>query len=146
MLNKKRNILIIEDNQGHAKLIIRLLKTHFDLNKIIHIDNGEDALTYLLKKGKIYNKEKTIVPDIILLDLRIPKIDGLELLKKIKTHKELLHIPVIVLSTSESEKDIKKAYNNYANSYLTKPIDFEEFSKLIYNFGNYWFNYSKNPV
>ena len=142
MNKKKHTILLIEDDPGHAKLIINNLKNFSPINKIIHVSDGEEALNYLFNKNNSTEKENTIYPNIILLDLRLPKIDGLEVLRIIKEDKVLYKIPVIVLSTSDMENDIKKAYEYNANSYLVKPINFNKFMELLKDLSIYWLSWN----
>jgi len=131
------NILLVEDNPDHAKLVLRNFQNFKIANKITHLDDGELAINYLkIKENK---------PNLVLLDLRLPKIDGLEVLKFIKTNTELAEIPVIVLTTSEAESDIARAYRFNANSYLVKPVDFIKFSELMTTLGYYWICWNKNP-
>lgn len=125
------DVLLVEDNQDHAGLIIRGLQRHDITESVHHVKDGKAALDYLAEcDGKL--------PHVILLDLRLPKIDGLEVLREIKTSERLRLIPVVILTTSESEADIAKAYNGYVNSYLVKPIDFDLFQQLMKDLGFYW--------
>ena len=95
-------------------------------------------MDYLFRRGKYADKEKSPRPDLILLGLQLPKLDGLEVLKEVKESDDLKSIPVVVLTVSESEGDIAQAYSNYANSYLVKPVDFGEFYEMIRDLGHYW--------
>ena len=127
----KFDILLVEDNQDHAGLIIHGLEKYDIACSVHHVKDGRAALDYL---GSCNGN----MPSLILLDLRLPKVDGLEVLKIIKTSDRLRLIPVVILTTSESEIDIVKAYNGYVNSYLVKPVDFELFQKLMRDLGFYW--------
>jgi len=138
------NILLIEDNADHAELVKRCFEQHKILNTVRHVSDGESALFYLFGMNEYCNREEYPLPDFILLDLRIPKIDGLELLVKIKEEPALRHIPVVVLTSSSNEKDIAKAYENYVNSYLVKPLDFQKLSTLITELGFYWLCWNKS--
>lgn len=138
-------ILLIEDNPDHAELIKRGFQDHRIANKIYHVSDGEAALDYLFHRGDYADPKKSPSPHIILLDLRLPKIDGLEVLKEIKSDKNLRSIPVVVLTTSEAEKDMVIAYYNHANSYLVKPVDFEKFTKLMDDLGFYWLAWNRKP-
>ncbi|MDX9925118.1 MAG: response regulator [Ignavibacteriaceae bacterium] len=129
-------ILLVEDNEDHAELVKRGLEKNKIANKLIHVNDGEKAIDYLLSNP---------APHLVLLDLRLPKIDGIAVLKKIKTMPELKKIPVVVLTSSESPKDIESSYSNYVNSYLVKPIDFSKFHKLLDDLGYYWLLCNKNP-
>ena len=135
-------ILLIEDNQDHADLIMRSLKGHDLAKEIQHISDGEAALNYLFRRNEYSNLLQSPYPGMILLDLRLPKIDGLEVLKEIKSCEMLRKIPVVILTTSEAEKDISSAYNNHANSYLVKPVDFEKFTELMSSLCYYWLGWN----
>ncbi|MBF0396383.1 MAG: response regulator [Desulfobacterales bacterium] len=137
IINQPILVLLIEDDKDHAELITRGFKKYLSTTKIVHISDGESALDYLFKRGKYKNVEISM-PNLILLDLRLPRVDGLEVLKIIKTSENLRKIPVIILTTSDAETDIAMAYNKYANSYIVKPIDFSKFVQLIQNLGLYW--------
>lgn len=133
-------ILLAEDNASHAKLIMRCLEDHAVANEITHVTDGEAALDFLLLPH-----ENSFYPDLILLDLRLPKVDGLEVLKQIKSTEKLLTIPVVILTTSDAETDIAKAYKLNANSYLVKPVDFDQFSKMLKHLGFYWLAWNRSP-
>ena len=139
-------ILLVEDNPDHAELIKRNLADHRILNKILHVPDGEAALDYLFRKGNYADPEKSPRPHLILLDLRIPKIDGLEVLKEIKNSNLLKKIPVVILTSSEAQNDIKTAYQNHANSYLVKPVDFGTFKQLMDDLGFYWLAWNRQPL
>jgi CheY-like chemotaxis protein len=133
-------ILLIEDNPDHATLVIRNLKNFLVANTIIHLEDGELAMEYLEKIGK-----ESVKPHLVLLDLRLPKVDGLEILCRIKNDPELSGIPVVVLTTSDAERDMARAGKCHANSYLLKPVDFEKFTELMSILGFYWICWNKNP-
>lgn len=145
MKGKPAVILLVEDDEAHAMLIIRSLEDAKVANKIYWIGDGEEALDYLFHRGKHADKGKSPRPDLILLDLRLPKLDGHEVLKEIKKSDELRAIPVVVLTTSENEGDMIQAYSNYVNSYLVKPIDFGEFSAIVRELGFYWLIWNQHP-
>jgi CheY-like chemotaxis protein len=133
-------ILLIEDNPDHAMLVIRNLKNFLVANTIVHLENGEIAMEYIESIGKANAK-----PHLILLDLRLPKVDGLEILCRIKNDPEKSDIPVVVLTTSDAERDMARASKCHANSYLVKPVDFEKFTELMSVMGFYWICWNKNP-
>jgi CheY-like chemotaxis protein len=135
----------VEDNEDHAELVKRSLRTHRIMNSIHHVTDGEEALDFLFKKGK-YEIDNHEHPNLILLDLRLPKLDGIGVLKKIKADPELKMIPVVVLTTSSSHADVGDAYTNYVNSYLVKPVDFSKFSKMMEELGYYWMGWNENPL
>ena len=131
-------ILLVEDNPAHAELVMRALESNRVDNQIHHVIDGEQALDYLHHRGDFAQPGTSPRPQLVLLDLRLPRIDGLEVLKHIKTTEELRSIPTVVLTTSEAERDITKAYDGYANSYLVKPVDFDKFKSLMSDLGFYW--------
>ncbi|MEQ8173412.1 MAG: response regulator [Candidatus Eremiobacterota bacterium] len=138
-------ILLVEDNDDHAELVMRSFEEHRVANRIIRVSDGEAAINFLFRKGDFSDREKNPLPNLILLDLRLPKIDGLEVLAEIKTSEELRKIPVVVLTSSEAEKDITKSYSNYVNSYLVKPLDFDKFTTMMNELGFYWLGWNKKP-
>ena len=138
-------ILHVEDNKDHADLVVRTLRKHRVANELHVVDDGEKALDYLCRRGKFESPEKSPRPHVILLDLRLPKIDGLEVLRIIKTTEELSRIPVVVLTSSEAETDMAKAYDFHANSYLVKPIGFDGFTEMMEHLGFYWLSWNKYP-
>jgi CheY-like chemotaxis protein len=142
MASKLATVLLVEDDETHATLIIRCFES-MDVKRICWVSDGEEAMDYLLHSGKYANKEDSPCPDLILLDLRIPKIDGHEVLKEIKNSDELKSIPVVVLTTSKNEHDLRKAYHNHANSYLVKPLGFDKFQQMIKDLGIYWLEWNQ---
>lgn len=138
-------ILLVEDNPDHAELVKISLEMNHLINRVIHLENGEEALNFMFKKGEFKDRKAIDNPMLILLDLRMPKVDGLQVLKELKSHIETKHIPVVVLTTSSNETDLAEAYEYHANSYLVKPVDFEKFSKLINDLGFYWFALNEKP-
>jgi CheY-like chemotaxis protein len=145
MMGEALLIMLVEDNADHAELVIRTLENHRIANRIKHFSDGQTALDYLLRRGDYTDAETSPRPHIILLDLRLPRVDGLEVLSTIKQEEELKGIPVIILTTSEAEKDLARAYDNHVNSYLVKPVGFEDFSKLMDDLGFYWLGWNANP-
>ena len=135
MKKEPLTILLIEDNTDHAELIRRGYEENQIVNKIYHVTDGEEALDYLFHRGEYRALKESPRPDIIFLDLRLPKIDGLDVLKKIKDTEELRDIHVIVLTSSSEEKDIAGAYEYHVNGYLVKPVSAEKFSKLLSELG-----------
>ena len=138
-------ILLIEDNLAHAELVFRSFEDHEIINQIYHVADGEAALDYLFRRGAFVQPERSPRPHIILLDLRLPKVDGLEVLKKIKSSPEISKIPVVILTTSSAEQDVTRAYKEHANSYLVKPVDFEKFAKLMDDLTLYWLGWNYYP-
>ncbi|ACH38968.1 response regulator, putative [Citrifermentans bemidjiense Bem] len=138
-------ILLVEDNPDHAELAIRNLDDGKLANKIFHVEDGEAALDFLNHRGIYADPQQFPRPHLILLDLRLPKVDGIEVLKAVKASEELKAIPVVILTTSAAERDLAQAYQNYANSYLTKPVDFDSFSELLRDMGFYWLAWNQRP-
>ena len=145
MIGEPVLVLLVEDNADHAELVIRTLQDHRIANKIKHFLDGQAALDYLLRRGEYTDPASSPYPHMILLDLRLPRVDGLEVLRIIKGQDELKNIPVIILTTSEAEKDVARAYDNHVNSYLVKPVGFDEFSKLMQDLGFYWLGWNTHP-
>jgi CheY-like chemotaxis protein len=137
-------VMLVEDNLDHAELVIRALADHRVANRIIHFTDGQSALDYLFRRGE-YVDTSNPRPHVILLDLRLPRVDGMQVLQAVKESQDLRQIPVVVLTTSEAEKDVARAYNNHANSYLVKPVGYEEFVKLMQDLGFYWLNWNMPP-
>jgi CheY-like chemotaxis protein len=136
------SFLLVEDDEDHAELVIRSLDNHRIGNKIHHVRDGAQALEYLFLDPA---KRSDPLPDIILLDLKLPKIDGHEVLKRIKSDPQLRVIPVVVLTTSDAESDRARAYEEHANSYLVKPLDFENFRKMTEDLNLYWGVWNQPP-
>lgn len=145
MMGEPVIVMLVEDNADHAELVIRTLEDHHIANKIQHFTDGQSALDYLFRRNEHKNPASSPRPHMILLDLRLPRVDGLEVLRNIKEEETLKHIPVIILTTSEAEKDVAQAYGNHVNSYLVKPVGFEEFSKLMNDLGFYWLGWNTHP-
>lgn len=138
MKNTPWIILLVEDNPDHAELVRRSFQNQELANQIYHVADGEAALDYLLQQS--FPR-----PHLILLDLRLPKIDGLEVLRQIKTDEELRRIPVVILTTSKAQGDLAGAYNNHANSYLVKPASFDKFTRLMDDLSHYWLGWNRQP-
>jgi len=135
-------ILLVEDEPAHAEIVRRNFETIQIANTLKHVSDGEAALDYLYHNNAFGDPASSPRPGLILLDLRLPKVDGLQVLKTIKADPGLNNIPVVVLSTSASEADIAMAYTNNANSYLVKPVDFTQFSELLETLATYWMSYN----
>ena len=138
-------VLLVEDNIDHAELVMRTLEDHHIANKIRHFMDGQTALDYLFRRNDYEDPEASPRPHLILLDLRLPRVDGLEVLQAVKESDDLKHIPVIILTTSEAEKDMARAYNHHVNSYLVKPVGYEDFNKLMNDLGFYWLGWNSHP-
>ncbi|OGS23628.1 MAG: two-component system response regulator [Elusimicrobia bacterium RIFOXYB2_FULL_48_7] len=137
-------ILLVEDNPSDAELAIRSLKKQNLANNLVWLKDGAEALDFLFSQGK-YAGQLNNKPKIILLDLRLPKVDGMEVLKKIKSDEKTKTIPVIVLTSSKQDRDIVESYKLGVNSYVSKPVEFEEFAKMVSQLGLYWLLVNKVP-
>ncbi|MTI84439.1 MAG: response regulator [Firmicutes bacterium] len=139
---KAINILLVEDNPADVRLTLEALKDERLYNELIVAEDGAEALEILRQKGKYADQP---LPDIILLDLNLPRKDGREVLKEIKTDDKLKRIPVVVLTSSEAEADIVRAYDYNANCYITKPVGWDQFKNIIKTIGDFWFTIVKLP-
>ena len=142
---KPLSILLVEDNPAHAELVQRSLENHRVANKIYHVSDGKAALAYLFRQGVYADERRSPRPHIILLDLRLPKIGGFEVLRQVKSSEDLKHIPVLILTTSGAERDMLKAYDSNANGYVVKPLDFETFKQLMEELGYFWLGWNQAP-
>jgi CheY-like chemotaxis protein len=138
MDNQEVEILIVEDNHEDAELAIRALKKNHLANNLIHVIDGAEALDFLFAQGAYSGRDINNVPKLILLDLKMPKINGLEVLQKLKSNALTKSIPVVILTSSAEDPDIKKSYELGANSYIVKPVEFNNFAKTITDLGMYW--------
>ena len=136
-------ILLVEDNPGDARLAKEALKEARVFNNLNVAKDGEEALEFLHRRGR---HEQAPRPDLILLDLNLPRKDGREVLAEIKAHDSIKRIPVVVLTTSEAEEDVVKAYNLNANCYVTKPVDLDQFIKVVKSIEDFWLTIVKLPV
>lgn len=137
------NILLVEDNPGDIRLTQEVLKDGKICNNLNVVMDGEEAMLFLRKTGKYKDAN---IPDIVLLDLNLPKKDGRQVLSEIKSDPVLKIVPVIILTTSSAEQDILNTYANHANAYITKPVDFDQFINVIRNFENFWLTIVKLPT
>lgn len=140
------NILLVEDEAAHAELTKRAIRKAGNANRVDVVPDGEEALEYLFNRGKYSDKAKYPSPGVILLDIKLPGIDGIDVLQKIKEDPCLKRIPVIMLTTSDREEDIARSYGSYANSYLTKPVGFKDFEEKIRQIDFYWMILNQSPV
>lgn len=137
------DILIVEDNPGDARLIKEVLNDNKVYNSLYIVNDGVEALNFLHNKGEYQNVPR---PDIIILDLNLPKRDGREVLAEIKADEELRYIPVVIMTISQAEEDILKTYKLHANCYITKPIDLNEFIRVVKSIEDFWFSVVKLPA
>lgn len=131
-------ILLVEDNPADAELTLRALKKVHIANKVFLVNDGDEALDFLFARGKFSGREHVQNPKVILLDLKLPKVSGLEVLRSIKSNDKLKSIPVVVLTSSKEDPDIRQSYALGANSYVVKPVEFENFLKAVSELGLYW--------
>jgi CheY-like chemotaxis protein len=129
------HFLLVEDDDSHAEITIRSLKRNRVSNTVDRVSDGVQALEYLRQQGAFQGRPR---PDVVLLDLKLPKRDGHEVLAEIKDDLELQAIPVVILTTSDAESDRAKAYHHHANSYLVKPLDFDRFRQMVNDLSLYW--------
>ena len=138
---KPLHVLLVEDDPDHADLVTFSLAESQPKAKVVHhVSDGDAALDYLFRRGDFADPDQSPRPHLILLDLRLPKVDGLAVLREIKTSsdEELRRIPLVVLTSSEADKDAATAYDFRANSYVVKPVDYEKFHQLVADIGYYW--------
>ncbi|MCE5250927.1 response regulator [bacterium] len=139
-------ILLVEDNQTDAELAIRALKKRNLANSLEWVRDGAEALDYIFATGKYTGRNIISTPKVILLDLRLPKVDGLEVLQKIKADERTRSIPVVILTSSNEDRDIAESYKLGVNSYISKPVEFDNFSETVSKLGLYWLLMNKPPV
>jgi two-component system response regulator len=138
-------ILLIEDNPEEAELAIRSLRKYNLANKLLHIDDGAEAIDVIFSKGKYAGNKNPLQPKLILLDLKLPRVDGLEILRQIKSDEQTKLIPVVVLTSSKEETDIIESYRMGVNSYIVKPVNFDSFTKAVSELGLYWVIHNQSP-
>ena len=142
---KAKKILLVEDNPDDAELILLALRSKKISNEIDIVTDGEEALDYLYARGKHSSRDKNELPVFILLDLKMPKMDGHEVLQEIKQDNGLKKIPVIIFTSSLEEKDLDKSYSNGANSYIQKPVNGDQFDEVVEKLGLYWLIINEPP-
>lgn len=138
-------ILLVEDNMSDAELTIRALKKKNLTNNLIHLKNGAEALDFIFARGAYAGRDVLKFPKVILLDLKMPKINGIEVLQKIKEDERTKKIPVVVLTSSNEDPDINACYKLGVNSYIVKPVEFDNFSKAVSDLGFYWLLLNQVP-
>ena len=137
-MNSARVILLVEDNRGDEELTLRALKKSNIVNPVVVARDGVEALDYLFARGVHAHRAPTAMPQVILLDLKLPKLDGLEVLKTLRLDERTKHLPVVILTSSVEEQDLIQGYSLGANSYVRKPVDFVQFSEAVRQLGLYW--------
>ena len=135
---KDKIILLVEDNPDDRDLTLRALRKNDIANEVVVVEDGVEALDYLLATGAYTKRDKLILPQLILLDLKLPRLDGIEVLKQIRAHPHTRRLPVVVLTTSAEQADIVASYDHGVSSYIRKPVDFSEFQEAVRQLGIYW--------
>lgn len=138
-------VLLVEDNAHDAELTIRALKKHHLANRLHHVKDGAEALEFIFATGAYASRDVRNGPKVILLDLKLPKVDGLEVLRKIRADGRTKTTPVVVVTSSQEEQDVVRSYELGANSYVVKPVEFENFAKAVSELGLYWMLLNKPP-
>ncbi len=146
MVNGEVELVLVEDNPNDAELITRSLKKHGLANKIVHLKDGAEALEFVFAEGGPVLQSGSRAPRVVLLDIKLPKVDGIEVLRRMKADGRTKDIPVVVLTSSKEDRDIKQAYDLGVNSFVTKPIKFEEFAKVVAELGVYWLMVNNPPL
>jgi len=131
-------IVIVEDNPNDAELMVRSLEKNLLANSLIVLEDGEQALDFIFCRGQYADRDLSGSPKVIFLDLKLPKVNGLEVLKQVKSNEQTRKIPVIIITSSKEDPDIVTAYNLGANSYVVKPVNFNNFAEIIKQLGLYW--------
>ena len=139
-------ILLVEDDMDDAEMTIHAMRKNNLANKLVHLVDGEQALDYLFGKGKFQGRDISLKPRLILLDLKMPKVDGMEVLEIIKSNIETKMIPVVILTSSREDPDVSRCYKLGANGYIVKPVEFESFIKAVSEIGMYWMLLNHAPV
>ncbi|TRX02727.1 response regulator [Flavobacterium gawalongense] len=138
-------ILLVEDNMNDAELTIRALKKNNLANKLIHLKDGAKALDFIFAQGEYSHREMDNIPNVIVLDLKMPKVNGIEVLRRIKSDERTKRIPIVVLTSSKEDPDIQECYSLGVNSYVVKPVEFDHFVKAVSDLGLYWMILNQPP-
>jgi CheY-like chemotaxis protein len=142
---KEVEILLVEDNPTDAELTIRALTKHNLANKLVWVKDGAEALDFLFATGAYTGRDVSCPPKVVLLDLRLPKVEGMEVLRRVKEDERTRTIPIVVLTSSKEDKDIAESYKLGVNSFISKPVGFEEFAKTVSELGFYWLLVNRPP-
>jgi CheY-like chemotaxis protein len=142
---KEVEILLVEDNSTDAELAMRALKKNNFSNKLVWVKDGEEALDFIFGTGSYLNRPLSNGPRVIMLDLHLPKVDGLDVLRKVKSDPRTQTIPVVILTSSKEDRDVAESYRLGVNSYISKPVEFDEFIKVVAELGLYWLLMNRSP-
>ena len=145
-MNKPVEILFVEDNPHDAELTIRALTKRHLANRLIHVSDGQTALDFLFGMGAYEGRDVNHQPKVVLLDLKLPKLDGIEVLRQLRSDARTKLLPVVVLTSSHEDRDVLESYQLGANSYIVKPVDFDKFSEAVSNMGLYWLLLNESPI
>ncbi len=144
-MNAEKTILLVEDNSKDEELTLRALQMHKIRNEVVVTHDGREALDYLFARGVHAGRDPSVLPTLVLLDLQLPKVDGLEVLRQLRSHERTRLLPVVILTSSDEDKDRLAGYANGANSYVRKPVDFIEFAEAVRQLGIYWLILNEPP-
>lgn len=144
-LNEAVEILLVEDTPADAELTIRALKKHSLVNHLVWVKDGAEALDFLFATGVYADRDCSHQPKVVLLDLRLPRVSGIDVLRRIKADERTRQVPVVVLTSSKEDVDVEECYRLGVNSYITKPVSFDEFVKVVSELGLYWLLLNKLP-
>ena len=138
-------ILLVEDDQNDVELAVHALKKHNLANRIQVVRDGAEALDFLFARGAFSHRDINQIPRVVLLDLKLPKVDGLEVLRQVKSDPRTRKVPVVILTSSREERDVVESYNLGVNSYILKPVDFQQFTEAVRTIGLYWLLLNEPP-
>ncbi len=144
-MDNNKEVLLVEDNENDAELTLRAFRKKNLVNCITHLKDGEEALDYIFCKGNYQTRNSKTKPCFVVLDIKLPKVSGLDVLREIRNNKNTKYLPVVMLTSSNEEKDKLESYERGANSYVVKPVDFNQFMSDIEQLGAYWLSLNKQP-
>ncbi|HWJ98822.1 MAG TPA: response regulator [Acidimicrobiales bacterium] len=145
MLNRRAVILLVEDSDDDADLTVRALRRNNVVNEVVRVADGVEALDYLAATGPYADRDRSDLPELILLDLKLPRLSGLDVLEELGQNGISTQVPIVVLTSSIEERDLERAYALGANSYVQKPVDFEQFTQAVSTIGMYWLLVNESP-